>query len=140
MARKLEFSDLSQLRSLYWQGWPTRRIARALHVDRSVIQRILTERGLPTYTHAGANTFRQRADGGRAQGVHRGRSRCATASHFRNRKMSCRMTVSHPTNRRDPGRPSPPCAFPDGPKPATGMADRWQAPTRKKGNACQRGS
>jgi hypothetical protein len=57
MARKLEFRDLSQLRSLYWQGWPTRRIARALHVDRSVIQRILTERGLPTYTHAGANAF-----------------------------------------------------------------------------------
>jgi hypothetical protein len=57
MTRKFEFPDLSQLRTLYWQGWPTRRIARALQVDRSVVQRILNERGLPTYTHAGANAF-----------------------------------------------------------------------------------
>jgi hypothetical protein len=57
MPRNLEFRDLGPIRHYFWLGWPTRRIAKAIGVDRSVIQRILRERGLPIHTHRSANIF-----------------------------------------------------------------------------------
>jgi hypothetical protein len=57
MPRKLVIWDLAALRRMYFDGWPTRRIARELHVDRSVIERILKERGLPRHSHKSANIF-----------------------------------------------------------------------------------
>jgi hypothetical protein len=57
MPRKMLFRDLSELRHCYWEGWPTARIARRLHVDRSVIRRILTENRLPRHTHLSADRY-----------------------------------------------------------------------------------
>ena len=57
MPRKLVFRDLSELRHYFWQGQPTARIARWLHVDRSVVRRILKENGLPAHNHLSANRF-----------------------------------------------------------------------------------
>jgi hypothetical protein len=49
--------DLRELRALYWQNWPTARIARHLHLDRSTVRRLLVKNGLVPHTHLSANRF-----------------------------------------------------------------------------------
>jgi hypothetical protein len=57
MGRKFVFRDLSEFRRLYWENWPERRIARYLHVDRSVVRRLIREHGLLPRTHLSANRY-----------------------------------------------------------------------------------
>jgi uncharacterized protein YjcR len=49
--------DLSELRAMYWQGWPTARIARHLRLDPQTVRRILVKNGLPAHTRLSANQF-----------------------------------------------------------------------------------
>jgi hypothetical protein len=55
MPRKLFFRDLSEFRHCYWSGWPERRIARHLKIDRDVVRRLIEEQGLLPHTHRSAN-------------------------------------------------------------------------------------
>jgi hypothetical protein len=58
MPRKMQFRDLSELRHCYWElQWPTARIARLMHIDRSVVRRILKQLGLPRHTRRSANIY-----------------------------------------------------------------------------------
>jgi hypothetical protein len=57
MPRRLIFYDLSEFRHCYWSGWPERRIARHLNVDRDVVRRLIKEQGLLPHTHASANAY-----------------------------------------------------------------------------------
>jgi hypothetical protein len=57
MPRRFVFRDLSEFRHLYWSNMPERRIARFLHVDRSVVRRLILAHGLLPRSHLGSNQF-----------------------------------------------------------------------------------
>jgi hypothetical protein len=49
--------DLREFRALYWSGVPEARIARHLHVDRSVVRRLINKAGLLPHSHLSANRY-----------------------------------------------------------------------------------
>lgn len=57
MSHKVVFSDLTEFRHLYWQGWPEARMARHFRVRRPVIRRIINELGLLPRSYFDANRF-----------------------------------------------------------------------------------